>query len=144
MKERTARTLVRVTGILFWILGLLMLETAFGFLAVDFGEIASFFDINIVRVVMVVVGLFFIVLGFQVQQFKHWARVASIIVGFIAMIGGVYFMVVCENTCRSWLLSLPFNLFRVLFGIFLVWFFTHEKIVVKLFTGQPAPAVKKK
>jgi hypothetical protein len=157
MKERVARTIIRVCGIFYWVLGLLMLETAFGFLVVDFAELTRvlFIDEQVAKFIMVVAGLFFIVLGFQVQRFRHWARIAAIAVGAFALVGGVYLMVRCETTCVSWLVSLPLNIFRVLFGVFSIWFFTHEKTVINLFsghseinahkpTGQSRKAVKKK
>jgi hypothetical protein len=53
-------------------------------------------------------------------------------------------MVRCDNACTTWLVSLPLNVFRILLGVFSIWFFSHERSVVRLFTGQPQQAVKKK
>lgn len=138
VKEHTARTIIRIYGVFVWVLGLILLEGAFGFLRVNTQELFDLFGMSLRAsiTVMLLIGLFLIFLGFQVQQYKHWSRFGALAFGAFALVMGIYLTVRCENTCTSFILNLPLNIFRILFGIFSIWFFSHEKVVVKLFQAK--------
>ena len=132
LKDAIARTIVRAYGMLFFVIGVLLLLGALGVL--DTREVAQVLlaDPHDIQVFMALMALLALSYSVAVRQLWPWTRQVGIAVSVIMILFNGALFLRCIGLCTSALLSTPVNSARIIVGGLGLWFF-HDSTVKRLF-----------
>jgi hypothetical protein len=149
MKERTAQTWVRIFAILDWIGGvalvLLGLVMLIGSAAMNDEQLGNALVGNLIGgsllvtgALYVLLGVFSIVIGAGLWQFRNWARIIELVSAWIGVVFSLIALMIAlaaGDGYGIWLVT-------TFISVGEVWLFGFDPTVRTLFAGQAQPAVQ--